>query len=88
MSGLSLDGFATEPDGTFRVRLGSATRLSKREIRQMVWSILGAVVELSTLVRENPSDDVVRFDVVTGNPPGGHFGTHGHTIRIELTQPG
>ncbi len=87
ISGLSLDAFETEADGVFRVRLSSTTKLSRREIRQSVWSILGGVVELATLVRENASDDVVRFEVVTGIPPGGHFATHGHTIHLEVVQP-
>ena len=87
ISALSLDSFETEPDGTFRVRLGSATRLSRREIRQEVWSLLGGVAEISTLVRETASGDVVRFEVVTGIPPGGHFATHGHSLRVEVVQP-
>lgn len=88
ISAFSLDSFEVEPDGAFRVRLGSATKLSRREIRQSVWSILGGVVELSTLVRESASGDAVRFEVVTGIPPDeGRFATHGHTIRIEVAQP-
>ena len=87
ISGLTLDSFEAQADGTFRVRLGSTTKLSRREIRESVWAILGGVVELSTLVRERSSKDVVRFDVVTGIPPGGHFATHGHTLLIEVAQP-
>ena len=87
ISGLSLDSVAVEPDGMLRVRLGSATKLSRREIRQSVWGILGGVVELSTLVRETDAGEVVTFEVVTGIPPGGRFSTHGHTLRVEVAQP-
>ena len=89
ISGLSIDSVEVEPDGALRVRLGSATRLSRREIRQSVWTILGGVVELSTLVRETQAGDLVQFEVVTGIPPGeGRFATHGHTLRVEVAQPG
>lgn len=87
IAGLTLDSFEVQANGAFRVRLGSATKLSRREIRQSVWGILGGVVELSTLVRERASHEGVRFDVVTGIPPGGHFATHGHTLVIEVAQP-
>ena len=86
-SGLSLLRSEVEDDGTFRIRLGSATGLSRREIRQAVWSVLGGVAELSTLVEESVSGDTVRFEVVTGIPPGGRFATHGHRLLIELDAP-
>ena len=87
ISGLRLDSVEVDPDSTLRVRLGSGTKVSRREIRQSVWGILGGVAELSTLVRETASGEIVTFDVVTGIPPGGHFATHGHTLRIEVAQP-
>ena len=87
ISGLSIDDVKVEADGGLRLTLSSATRLSRREIRQSVWSILGGAVELSTLVRETDRDGTVRFDVVTGNPPGGRFATHGHTLTVEVVQP-
>ena len=76
-----------EPDGSFRVRLFSSTKQSRREIRQSVWAILGGIAELTTLVRETQSGNATIFDVVTGIPPGGTFATHGHTVRIEVEQP-
>lgn len=88
ISGLSLDSAEVEPDGVLRVRLSSTTKLSRREVRQSVWSVLGGVAELATLVREWAIGDVIRFEVVTGIPPGeGRFATHGHTLRIEVAQP-
>jgi hypothetical protein len=88
ISGLSLDEAGVDGDGTLRVRLSSAGRLSRREIRQPVWSILGGAVELTTHVHETSVDGSVIFDVVTGTTPGGQFATHGHTLRIEVAQPG
>ena len=88
ISGLSLDESIVHDDGSFFVRLSSSVRLSRREIRQSVWSILGGVAELTTHVHESHEDGVARFDVVTGMPAtGGEFATHGHTLRIEVVQP-
>jgi len=87
ISGLSMESAQAEPDGSFRVRLFSSTKQSRREIRQSVWAILGGIAELTTLVRETQSGNATIFDVVTGIPPGGTFATHGHTVRIEVEQP-
>ena len=87
LTGLSLDDATAEADGTFHVRLSSATRLSRREVRQSVWSILGGAVEMTTHVRETNQDGKVRFEIVTGVAPGGQFATHGHTLVIEVAQP-
>ena len=88
ISGLALDDASVADDGVLRVRLTSGTRLSEREIRQSVWSILGGAVELTTHVRETTDGDTVRFDVVTGmGRDADPFATHGHTIRIEVAQP-
>jgi hypothetical protein len=86
-SGLSLEGVEVEPDGALLVHLASATKQSRREIRQSVWSIVGGIAELTTLVRETQKGTAVSFEVVTGIPPGGQFATHGHTLRIEVDQP-
>jgi hypothetical protein len=83
-SGLSLESTVVELDGALLVRLTTRTKPSRREIRQAVWSVLGGVVELASLVRETTSGDDVVFEVVTGIPPGGRFATHGHTLRIEV----
>lgn len=88
ISGLNLEEAALEPDGVYRIRLASAAKQSRREIRQSVWAILGGVAELTSLVRETQADGAIRFEVVTGIPPGeGRFATHGHTLRIEVDQP-
>lgn len=87
ISDLTLDNVAVEPDGTLRIRLASTATLSKREVRQSVWAILGGVAELTSLVRETQQDGTITFEVVTGIPPGGRFATHGHTLRVEVDQP-
>ena len=87
ITGLTLDDVTVEQDGTMRIRLSSAARLSRREIRQSVWSILGGAVEMTTHVRESNHNGSVHFDVVTGTTPDGSFATHGHTLRIEVAQP-
>jgi hypothetical protein len=87
-SGMWLSAFEAQPDGALLVRLASPAKLSRRELRQAVWSILGGVAELTTLVRETQSGDLVSFEVVTGIPPGeGRFATHGHTLRLEVDRP-
>ena len=88
ISGLSLEAAEVEPDGALRVRLASATKLSREEIRESVWMILGGVAELTSHVRETRAGELVSFEMVTGIPPGdGPFTTHGHTLRIEVSQP-
>jgi hypothetical protein len=87
-SGMKLSAFDVQPDGVLLVRLASPVKLSRRELRQAVWSILGGVAELTTLVSEAQSGDQVNFEVVTGIPPGeGPFATHGHTLRLEVDRP-
>jgi hypothetical protein len=83
-SGLRLESTVVELDGMLLVRLTSSAGRSRRELRQAVWSILGGVVELASMVRETHAGNATAFEVVTGNPPGGRFATHGHTLRIEV----
>ena len=88
ISGLNLEEAAVGPDGAYRIRLASGLKQSRREIRQSVWAILGGVAELTSLVRETRTNGAIRFDVVTGIPPGeGRFASHGHTLRVEVVQP-
>ena len=87
-NGMNLDEAVVQPDGVLWLRLSPSTsRLIDVELRRSIWSILAGAVELTTFVRETRSDRAVIFDVVTGVPPGGEFATHGHTIRIEVSQP-
>jgi hypothetical protein len=82
---LTISSVEVRPDGGLLVRLASPVKQSRRELRRAVWAILGAVAELTTLVRETQSGDTVNFEVVTGIPPGeGPYATHGHTLRLEV----
>src|SRR5690348_3437770 len=87
ISGLRLEEQSTDDAGVLHVRLSSGIRLSRGEIRQSVWLILGGAVEMTTFVRETSDGDAVTFEVVTGVAPGGRFATHGHTLRIQVVQP-
>ena len=81
-TGLTITSFAATPDGTFTVHVKGASEMSRREVRQAAWTALGAVAELATNVREVKGDAGIVFDVVTGQPDGGRFATHGHSLRL------
>jgi len=86
-AGLTITSFAATPDGEFTVHVKGASAMSRRELRQAAWIVLGAVAEMSTHVHETRNDDGVTFEVVTGQPEGGHFATHGHTLRLVVDSP-
>ena len=54
----------------------------RRGLRQQAWVLIGAVAEMLSSVREYRDGDDVIFDVVTGEPDGGRFASHGHTMRL------
>lgn len=81
-TGLTITSFAATPDGTFTVHVKGASGKSRREVRQAAWTALGAVAELATHVREVSTDAGTVFEVVTGQPEGGRFATHGHSLRL------
>jgi hypothetical protein len=84
---LRITAVRVESDGTLDIEMHLVNKLTRRELRQVVWSILGGVAELSTHVRETQVGESVRFDVVTGIAPGdGRFATHGHTLRLNVQQ--
>lgn len=87
-SGLTITSFATDPEGCFTVHLKGAGAMSRRELREAAWRILGAVAELSSHVRESHDEEGVTFEVVTGNPEGGTFATHGHSLRLVVDSAG
>ena len=84
-SGLTITSFATDPEGCFTIHFKGAGSKSRREVREAVWTIIGAVAELSTHVREMKIDGDVVFEIVTGTTEGaGSFATHGHTLRLVI----
>ena len=80
--GLTITSYATTPDGTFTVHVKGASGKSRREVRQAAWTALGAIAELAAHVREVQGDGGTVFEVVTGQPEGGRFATHGHSLRL------
>ncbi len=88
-TGLTITAYASDPEGRFTVHFKGGAELSKRDLRQAVWTILGGVAELTTHVRESRDEDGATFEVVTGNPKGsGRFATHGHTLRLVVDSAG
>lgn len=81
-AGLTITSFATAPDGAFTVHVKGAGGKSRREVRQAAWAALGAVAELSSLVRELHEEQGAVFEVVTGSPESQRFATHGHSLRL------
>ena len=81
-TGLTITSFAATPDGTFTIHVKGASGKSRREVRQAAWTTLGEVAELASVVREIHAEGDTVFEVVTGNPEGGRFATHGHSLRL------
>lgn len=85
--GLTITRAIVESDGALSVHLAGAGKGTRRELRQLAWTVLGGVAELTTHVHETRDDGSIRFDVVTGIPPtDGGFATHGHALRLTLQQ--
>ena len=84
---MTIRSATVEPDGTFTVHVAGAANVSKRALRQAVWSMLGGVAEMSAHVREIRDTNGVRFEMLTGMPPGeGPFPTHGHRLRLVIAE--
>ena len=81
-TGLTMTSFASDPEGRFIVHFKGAGQAGRRELREMAWTIIGRVAEMSSLVRETTDDAGATFDVVTGIPDGGSYATHGHSLRL------
>ena len=77
----------TGDHGVLNVAAEHVPGASRRDIRKQAWALIGTVAETLASVREHASDDQVVFDVVTGVPDGGHFATHGHTLRLTVYPP-
>jgi len=46
--------------------------------------LIGTIAETLSSVREHRDGDDVIFDVVTGEPDGGRFASHGHALRLTV----
>ena len=88
-TGLTITSFAFDPEGRFTVHFKGAGAMSRREVRQAAWTILGTVTELTSHVSEVVVGDDVTFDVVTGmSEAAGAFATHGHSLRLIVDSAG
>ena len=86
-AGLRLLDVSTGDQGVLNIAAEHQPGASRRDIRQQAWTLIGTVAELLASVREHAQDDRVVFEVVTGVPAGGHFATHGHTLRLIVHPP-
>lgn len=85
--GLRLLDVSTGDQGVLNVAAEHQPGASRRDIRKQAWTLIGTVAELLASVSEHTQDDRVVFEVVTGVPAGGHFATHGHTLRLTVYPP-
>jgi hypothetical protein len=89
LRGAEVDGLrvlecTAEDDGILDVTAEHPATDGQGEIRRRAWALIGAVAEPAASVRERRAGDTVVFEVITGVPEGGHFATHGHTLRLRL----
>ncbi len=83
-TGLTITSFAGAPDGVFTVHFKGGAALSRRDVRQAAWTVLGAVAELTSHVHETKDESGITFEVVTGMTDGGRFAPHGHSLRLVI----
>jgi hypothetical protein len=81
-AGLGVAETGVGDDGVLTVVVEPTGEAGRRGIRQQAWVLIGAVAETLSSVREYRDGDHVIFDVVTGEPDGGRFASHGHTMRL------
>ena len=83
--GLEVAGTHTADTGSFEVSLLHDPAMTKRAVRVAAWTVIAAVAEATTHVRETSSAGEARFEVVTGTPEGSDgFTTHGHHVVLVL----
>jgi hypothetical protein len=73
--------------GVLSVRAEPTGADGRRGLRQQAWVLIGAVAETLSSVRERRDGDNVVFEVVTGEPDGGRFASHGHVLRLIVRLP-
>ena len=80
--GLRVTETSVGNDGVLTVAVEPTGEAGRRGIRQQAWVLIGTVAETLSSVREYRDGDDVIFDVVTGEPDGGRFASHGHVLRL------
>jgi hypothetical protein len=86
VAGLRLSGWHTGEDGVLDAVAEYRAGESRGDLRRQAWALLGTIAEPAASVHERTDGDSVIFEVVTGIPDGGHFASHGHTVRLTLRQ--
>ncbi len=86
-TGLRLIETSVGSDGVLNVLAEPAGEAGRRAIRQQAWVLIGTIAETLSSVREHRDGDEVIFDVVTGEPDGGRFASHGHAMRLTVRLP-
>ncbi|HET7014085.1 MAG TPA: hypothetical protein VFI65_09245 [Streptosporangiaceae bacterium] len=74
-------------DGVLDIRAEPVGEAGRRGLRQQAWVLIGTVAETLSSVREHRDGDDVIFEVVTGEPDGGRFASHGHALRLTVRLP-
>jgi hypothetical protein len=86
--GMRIVEIRTGEDGVLAITAECDPGTGRGELRRRAWALLGTVTEPAASVRERRDGDSAIFDVVTGIPDNaGPFASHGHTLRLTLTQP-
>ncbi len=83
-AGLRVVETSVGADGVLHVHAEPVGSESRRGLRQRAWVLIGTVAETLSSVREHRDGDNVIFDVVTGEPDGGRFASHGHVMRLTV----
>src|SRR5215472_15931252 len=87
VEGLRIVEIHTGEDGVLSVTAACDPGAGHGELRRRAWALLGTVAEPAASVRERRDGDAAVFEVVTGIPDNtGPFASHGHTLRLTLTQ--
>jgi len=86
-AGLRLVETSVGDDGVLTALVEPTAQSGRREIRQRAWVLIGTVAETLSSVRGYRAGDDIVFDVVTGEPDGGRFASHGHVLRLTIRLP-
>ena len=86
-AGLRVIETSVGADGVLDVRAEPAGTDGRRGLRQQAWVLIGTIAETLSSVRERRDGDNVVFEVITGEPDGGRFASHGHVLRLTVRIP-
>ena len=76
----------TADDSVYDVRLRwTADDFGVGAVRAAIFSLLGAIAEPASYVRQRRVDEALTYEVVTGIVDQAPFKPHGHTLRLSVT---